>query len=134
MFGHRVSRPAAGAGLGLRADDLAELAELGRGIAAEYALTSTAVLSATFARLLQRRVPVRGLDRGTAEATFNLRFADGTVIVVRGERVGDVGWAAANALRNRISLASYTCSAEGVSLELSDGHRRVRLGAVALDR
>jgi len=135
VFGHRDSRPAGAAGLGLRAEDLTELAELGQRIATEYAVSSPAVLSANLTRLLQRRVPVSRIEHeGGADDAFHLRFADGTVLSVRGEHPGDIGWAAANALLHRVELASYECRATGVTLELVGGRRHVRLRAVGVER
>ncbi len=134
MFGHRAWRPAA-VGLNLRAEDLAELTELSHLIAAEYAVSSPAVLTATLQRLLQRRVPILRVEHSdTADDGFHLRFADGTALLVRARRRGDIGWTAANALLNRVRFIGYTCRADEVTLDLVGGRRHVRLVAVGLDR
>jgi hypothetical protein len=114
----------ASAGLGLVASDVAELADIGNLVAAEYGISSPAVLSANLARLIRRRVPVRALRAAGVRSVGGLHFADGTVVLVRGRHVGDLGRVAAGLHYGPVQLADFHADRDHVTLEVSyNGHR-----------
>jgi hypothetical protein len=114
----------ASAGLGLVASDVAELADIGSLVAAEYGISSPAVLSANLARLIRRRVPVRALRAAGVRSVGGLHFADGTVVLVRGRHVGDLGRVAAGLHYGPVQLADFHADRDHVTLEVSyNGHR-----------
>jgi hypothetical protein len=123
---------AASAGLNLAASDVAELAVLGAQVAAEYGMSSPAVLSATLSRLMRRRVPVRGLHPAHVRCLGGLQFADGTVVLVRGRHAGDLGRVAAGLHFGAVQLADFHAEPGGVTLELTYGGHRDRLAALGI--
>lgn len=120
-------------GLQLSAEDVAELTRIGHDIAAEYVLSSPAVLSANLARLLARRVPVRSVAGGSIPRVGGLHFADGTVVLVKGMRTGDLGRVATRALLHQVTLEGFHCTNDGVVLDLLAAGHPVSLMAVSLD-
>jgi hypothetical protein len=115
---------AAAAGLGLAAPDVAELSAIGALVAEEYGISSPAVLSANLTRLLRRRVPVRALRAAGVRSVGGLQFADGTVVLVRGRHIGDLGRLAAGLHYGPVQLADFHADRDHVTLELSyNGHR-----------
>lgn len=124
----------ASAGLNLAAADIDELATIGRLVAAEYGLTSPAVLSANLTRLLRRRVPVRGLRAEAIRSVCGLQFADGTVVFVRGRHAGDLGRIAAGIHLGRVELIDFRNDAGAISLEICYGSQRDRLCALGVAR
>lgn len=128
------SDPAAAsvAGMDLLGSDVAELAQIARSVSAEYGVSSPAVISANLARLLGRRVPIRSLTSGGAAGMAYLHFSDATVLLVRGQRVGDLGLMAVRAMQHLVRLEGFSCTASGVVLNLDCGNRTLTVTAVGL--
>lgn len=115
--------PAGTAGLGLAAPDVAELEAVGAEVEADFGQSSPAVLSANLTRLLRRRVPVRAVCPSQGTGLGGLRFADGTVVLVRGRCAGDLGVLAARLHRGPVQLADFHSEDGRVVLQLvSGGH------------
>lgn len=122
----------AASGLNLAASDVDDLAAIGARVAAEYGLSSPAVLCATLNRLIRRRVPVRGLHPAHERSIGGLQFADGTVVLVRGRHAGDLGRVAAGLHFGSVQLADFHADPAGVTLELSYGGHRDQLSALGI--
>jgi hypothetical protein len=135
-FGIRETVPAkaASAGLNLAASDVDELARIGALVAAEYGLSSPAVLSANLTRLIRRQVPVRGLHAAAVRSIGGLQFADGTVVLVRGRRVGDLGRVAVGLQFGSVHLDDFHADPDGVVLDVSYGGRHDQLCALGIAR
>ncbi len=119
--------------LSLSPQDLAELENAAARVAAEFAFSAPELIVATAARLVHRRVPVRGVA-GTALApgVAELRFADGTVAIVRGEHSGDLGRLAVWLVNGRVLLAGFSVAPGRATLDvMHDGHR-LRLTALGV--
>lgn len=129
-FAHDTG-PAA-AGLDLAASDVDDLTAIGARVAAEYGLSSPAVLSATLTRLIRRQVPVRGLHSAEIRSIGGLQFADGTVVLVRGRHAGDLGRVAAGIHFGSVRLADFHAESGRVTLELTCGSRRDQLSALGI--
>lgn len=114
-------------------DDAAELHRAALRVAGEFALSAPEVIVATAGRLLRRQVPASALH-GAAQAhgLGELRFADGTVIMVRAEQPGDLGKLAVRLIHNRVLLDGCEASADGVTLEIVQADRRLRLRAIGV--
>jgi hypothetical protein len=113
------------AGMHLLGSDMFELAQIARTVAAEYGVSSPAVISANLTRLLNRRVPVSSLTAGGAVGFANLNFADATVLLVRGGQTGELGMLAVRALQHQVRLESFACTADRVVLTLTSGGGRL---------
>ncbi len=122
----------ASVGLHLAAADVEELAAIGREVAAEYGASSPAVLRANLTRLLARRVPVRGLRGGLVRSVGGLQFADGTVVLVRGRHVGDLGRIAVGIQLGEVQLAGFRNESDGITLEVRYGGHRDQLCALGV--
>jgi len=114
---------AASAGLNLAVEDVDELAAVGRQIAAEYGLSSPAVLSANLQRLIRRQVPIRALRAAEVRSVCGLHFADGTVVLVRGRHSGDLGRVAVGIQFGPVRVEDYHSEAGQVTLDVSYGGR-----------
>lgn len=113
--------------------DLADLRTAAARVAGEFPVSAPEIIVATATRLLRRNVPVRGVA-GTAIApgVAELRFADGTVAIVRTDRSGDLGRLAVWLVQGRVSLLGFDAAAGRVTLQLAhDGHR-LRLTALGV--
>ncbi len=142
MFGHspigrwfgRLSTPPgiASAGLNLAAEDVAELAAIGQQVAAEYGLSSPAVLSANLTRLIHRRVPVRALRAADVKSVGGLQFADGTVVLVRGRHIGDLGRLAAVLHFGTVRLDAFRSEGGRITLDVSYGGHCDQLSALGV--
>ena len=132
----RPSRSAgdSSSGLDLAAEDIRELTALGQQVAAEYGLSSPAVLSANLSRLIRRKVPVRALRAAQMSSVGGLQFADGTVVLVRGERVGDLGRIAVGLHFGAVHLDDFHSEAGRVTLDVSYGGRHDQLRALGVTR
>jgi hypothetical protein len=132
----RLSAPSriASVGLNLAAEDVAELAAIGHQVAAEYGLSSPAVLSANLTRLIRRRVPVRALRAADVKSVGGLQFADGTVVLVRGRHVGDLGRLAAGLHFGSVHLDDFHSEDGQVTLDVSYGGHRDQLSALGITR
>jgi hypothetical protein len=121
------------AGLDLAEDDVAELSAIGRQVAAEYGLSSPAVLSANLTRLMRRQVPVRAFEVSDP-GVGGLQFADGTVVLVRGSRAGDLGRIAAGLHFGPVHLDDFHSEAGQVTLDLSYGGHHDQLRALGVSQ
>lgn len=126
-------RAAATPRLDITPDDAEELHRAAVRVAGEFALSAPEVILATAGRLLRRQVPASAL-RGTALAPGlgELRFADGTVITVAAEHAGDLGKLAVGLIHTRVPLEGCEASADGVTLEIVQADRRLRLRAIGV--
>jgi len=129
---HDPEPVAAAAGLNLAVSDVDDLAEIGARVAAEYGVSSPAVLSAALTRLIRRQVPVRGLHSAQIRSIGGLQFADGTVVLVRGRHAGDLGRVAAGIHFGSVHLADFHADRAGVTLELTYGGHRDHLAALGI--
>ncbi len=129
---HTESAADPAVGMDLLGSDVAELAEIARSVSAEYGVSSPAVITANLSRLLNRRVPIQSLTSGGALGFADLNFADATVLVVRGFHVGDLGLVAVRALQHQVRLEGFTCSVDGVLLDLACAARRVDVVAIGV--
>jgi len=120
--------------LALSEEDLAELTEIGRQVAMEYGASSPAVIRLNLARLVSRRVPVRAIRSGGTREVAGLCFADGTVVLVRGFRTGDLGRLAVRAVLHQLTFEDYHAGRDGVIIDLASPRERVSVLAVGLDR
>lgn len=113
--------------------DLADLQTAAAQVAGEFAVSAPEVIVATTTRLLQRQVPVRGVS-GTALAPgmAELRFADGTVAVIRAEHPGDFGKLAVWLVQGRVSLLGFDAAPGRVTLELAHAGHRLRATALGV--
>lgn len=109
----------------LSPEDLAELETAAARVAGEFAVSAPEVIAATAARLLRRRVPVRGVSGSAlAPGVAELRFADGTVVIVRAGHSGDLGRLAVWLVQGTVSLLGFEAAPGRVTLEVAhDGHR-----------
>ena len=123
---------AAATGLNLAASDVDDLTEIGARVAAEYGLSSPAVMTATLTRLIRRRVPVRCLHPADIRSIGGLQFADGTVVLVRGRHAGDLGRVAAGIHFGSVELADFHAGPAGVTLEVSYGGHTDQLSALGI--
>lgn len=128
------AEPVTRAHLPLAEADVAELTEIGRQVAAEYGASSPAVIRLTLARLVNRRVPVRAIRAGGSQEVAALCFADGTVVMIRGFRSGDLGRLAVRALLQQLTFEDYHSGRDGVIIDLAGPRERVSVLAVGLDR
>ena len=130
----RLSTPSriGSAGLNLAAEDVAELSAIGQQVAAEYGLSSPAVLSANLTRLIHRKVPVRALRAADVKSVGGLQFADGTVVLVRGRHVGDLGRLAAELHFGAVHLDAFHYEDGLVTLDVSYGGRCDQLSALGV--
>lgn len=111
--------------LSLSPQDFAELELAAARVAGEFAVSAPEIILMTATRLLRRQVPVRGVS-GTALApgVAELRFADGTVAIVRAEHSGDLGRLAVWLVHGTVSLLGLDAAPGRVTLEVAyDGHR-----------
>ena len=113
--------------------DLADLETVAAQVAGEFAVSAPEIIVATTTRLLQRQVPVRGVS-GTALApgVAELRFADGTVVVVRAEHPGDLGKLAVWVVQGTVALLGLDAAHGRVTLELAHAGHRLRLTALGV--
>lgn len=131
-FAHDTEPVAAATGLNLAASDVDDLAAIAARVAAEYGISSPAVLSATLTRLIRRQVPVRGLHPAEIRSIGGLQFADGTVVLVRGRHAGDLGRVAAGIHFGSVQLADFHADAGRVTLEITYGGHRDQLSALGI--
>lgn len=129
-----LARPtgADSAGLWLSATDVAELTEIGRRVAAEHGQSSPTVITTNLARLMGRRVPVRAVRPGAIRTLGVLCFADGTTVIVKGHRPGDLGRIAAGIYFGRVELAAFRPEGSGVTVEVRFGRRQESLSALGI--
>ena len=120
------------AGLSLAEEDVEELSAIGARVAAEYGASSPAVLSANLARLIRRQVPVRAFRSGEVRCVGGLQFADGTVVLVRGRRAGDLGRLAAGVHVGPVHLDDFHAEPDGVTVDVSFGGHHERLHALGI--
>ncbi|MCA0296032.1 MAG: hypothetical protein LCH87_06715 [Actinobacteria bacterium] len=125
----RPEEPAkeASAGLNLAAEDIAELAAVGKQVAAEYGMSSPAVLSANLQRLIRRQVPIRALRAAEVSSVCGLHFADGTVVLVRGRHSGDLGRVAVGIQFGPVRVDDFHTEAGQVTLDVSYSGRHDQL-------
>lgn len=119
--------------LSLSPQDLAELETAAARVAGEYAVSAPEIIAATATRLLQRQVPLRGVS-GTALApgVAELRFADGTVAIVRAEHSGDLGRLAVWLAHGRVLLFGFDVSPGRVTLQTLHQGCHLRLTALGV--
>ncbi|MGC4154391.1 MAG: hypothetical protein QM628_15125 [Propionicimonas sp.] len=119
--------------LSLSPQDLAELETAAARVAGEFAVSAPEIIVATATRLLGRRVPVRGVSStalmpGVAE----LRFADGTVAIVRPEHSGDLGRLAVWLVHGKVTLLGFETAPHRVILTVVHGDHRLFLTALGV--
>ncbi len=119
--------------LDLAPSDAADLRRAAARVAGEYALTAPEVIVATAGRLLRRQVPVSAV-RGSAVApgVGELQFADGTVMIVRGEHQGDLSRVSVRLLTARVKLGGFAIEPSGVNLDVFVSGHRSRLHALGV--
>lgn len=121
--------------LRLRPEDAAELEALGRGVLAEHHRQVAMRLQRVLETLRRRRVPLSRVQpvpgvRGQGI----LVFQDGTSIVARSTRPGDLGLVAVAALQGRVLLTAAEDNGSEVEIVLGWGSGGARaLEAVAVD-
>lgn len=114
--------------LSLSPQDLAELEIAAARVAGEFAVSAPEIIVATAARLLGRRVPVRGVSStALAPGVAELRFADGTVAIVRPEHPGDLGRLAVWLVQGSVSLLGFDAASGQVTLDVAHDSHRLRL-------
>lgn len=126
------SADASAAGLDLTAADIEDLAAIGAEVEAEYGISSPAVLSATLTRLMRRQVPVRGIHPAEVRTLAGLQFADGTVVIVRGRHLGDLGRVAASIHFGSVHLDDFHAEHGRVLLDVSHGGHHDQLCALGI--
>lgn len=90
-------------------------------------------LSRRLEGLISRRVPVRGISPGPLGGIARLRFADGTAVLVRSARQGDLSRVARTlTTRRSMVLAGYDAGPEGVLLTLHGAPGREPVGLVLI--
>ena len=129
---HDPEPVAAAVGLNLAVSDVDDLTAIGAQVAAEYGVSSPAVLSAALTRLIRRQVPVRGLHSAEIRSIGGLQFADGTVVLVRGRHAGDLGRVAAGIHFGSVHLAAFHADHAGVTLDLTYGGHRDQLAVLGI--
>lgn len=122
----------ASAGLDLAPEDVAALEAVAAEVEAEYGLTSPAVLCVHLGRLMRRSVPLRGLQDAGASRMGGLQFADGTVVLVRGQRAGDLGRIAVGIYYGSAHLDDFHAESGRVTLEVSCRGRHDQLSALGV--
>ena len=117
----------------LSPQDLAELEAAASRVAGEYAVSAPEIIVATATRLLHRRVPLRGIaGTALAQGVAELRFADGTVVIVRAEHPGDLGRVAIGLVHGRVALLGFATAASRVALDVAHDRHRLRLTALGV--
>lgn len=132
-FGRQTVPERSWADLPLARADVAELSRIGRQVAADYGFSSPVVIRSNLARLVSRRVPVRAIRRGGAEQVGALCFADGTVVLVRGQHAGDLGRLAVRALHQQLTFEDFHADSDQLIIELAGPHERLSVVAVGLE-
>ena len=121
--------------LELNPQDRAELEAAALRVASEFAGSAPEVIVATAAQLLHRQVPIRGVaGAALAPGVAELRFADGTVVIVRAQHPGDLGKLAVWRVHGRVSLLGWVTSTGTVCLEVGEGEHRLRVIALGVRR
>lgn len=121
---------------GVEPADVAELAGRLAAVDAEQARARDATLARRLRPLVDRRVPLRGVEAVQEVRASRLRFADGTAVVVRGDVAGDVGVLAMWVRSASVPAASCSRDADGVRLVFAPprGRRHVSVVVTGLDQ
>lgn len=121
---------------GVAPDDVAEVGSRLAAVAAEEARDHDARLVRRLRPLVDRRVPLRGVEALLEMRASRLRFADGTAVVVRGDAAGDVGVLAMWVRSASVPVAAWSSDADGVRLVFAPprGRRRVSVVVTGLDQ
>lgn len=117
----------------LSPDDAVELEDAAFRIASEYAVSAPEVIAVTVRQLVRRRVPIRAI-RGTAASPgiAELCFADGTILLVRGEHSGDLGKVAIWLIHGGIAIDGLRFEPRRILLELVVAERRASVVALGV--
>lgn len=117
-------RPRVQVSLGLHPDDLAELRAVGERLVRERRAERTTQLAERVKLISARGVPVRGITPTSTDDQWLLRFADGSVIVVRGRRSGDPWWVVRHLLAGTVALSGHRYERGALLITLDAGARR----------
>lgn len=95
-----------------------------------------ALISARLRQVMLRRVPVKSVRPAPTPRTARVIFADGTVVIARGYRVGDLGMLSVSVLTDSpVVLRSYHQENDFTRLEfVVHDDRRFAAQAVGLDQ
>lgn len=110
------------------------LAEEFDAIAAEAGRTRGQLLGIRLAGLRTNRVPLRTIRASPAKGVARLGFADGTVILARSVRQGDLSAVAIMRQHAAVLVADFDEHPDGMTLHLAAEGRRCTLIAVGLDQ
>ncbi|HOB04931.1 MAG TPA: hypothetical protein PKM36_06630 [Propionibacteriaceae bacterium] len=94
-----------------------------------------ALLGVRLDQLMARRIPVRGVSAGPVLHSTRLRFADGTTLLVRSERSGNMARVLQAVLSGRpVLVERWERRSGGLALALAvqSSGRRLHLGMVVL--
>ena len=121
---------------GLEPADVLDLQARFAEVDADHAGRRDARLVRRLKALVDRRVPVRGVEPVWSLQGSRLRFADGTAVVVRGDVAGDVGVLAMWARSASVVATSCALAADGVHIvfDLPRGRRHVSVLVTGLDQ
>lgn len=128
------SRPPSREDERLFGQDAHGLAEEFDAIAAEAGRTRGQLLGIRLAGLRTNRVPLRTIRASPAKGVARLGFADGTVILARSVRQGDLSAVAIMRQQAAVLVADFDEHPDGMTLHLAAEGRRCTLIAVGLDQ
>lgn len=117
-------RRAPRATLGVHPDDVAELTAVGERLLRERRAERTTQLAERVKLIRARGVPVRGITPTHTDDQWLLRFADGSIIVVRGRRSGDPWWVVRHLLAGTVALSGHRYERGALLITLDAGARR----------
>jgi hypothetical protein len=117
-------------------EDAADLDARFEQVDGEVSAHRNALFRARVQPLLARRVPVRAIEPVPSLHTVRVRFADGTVLGVRGITPGDVGVLASVVRDHAVCLASCSTDATGTNLVFgwSAGRHTMAVRITGLDQ
>jgi hypothetical protein len=132
----RRTSPAFDEEAALAPGDLAELDDLFAAVEAEQSGARDARVALQLSTLVDRGVPVRAVEVAPGLQAIRLRFADGTVVLVRGWVPGDAGLLARWVRACSVVPVACSVGARGTQLEFSvEGQpNRLALRVTGLDQ
>lgn len=119
------------ADLGVHPDDVAELAAVGRRLVRERRAERASLLDQRVKLIRARGVPVRGITPTHSDDEWLLRFADGSRLVVQGQRSGDPWYVLRHLLGGTVAVSAHRYVRGDLLITLDAGTRRPEF--IALD-
>jgi hypothetical protein len=115
-------------------DDEAELAREFAAVEHEHAHVLDALLNLRLRTVHSRRVPLRAIRAAPGPHTGRLVFANGTVLLARARRPGELYTVALNLRNHAVCLDSWTREADGTVLHLRWADESAELLVLGLDQ